>query len=330
MTRFIALRLLIFPLLLILVNFLGFTYAFYARPLRAERTPYVAVEDPGPLIPTYITYVEMLFDLDFSMELAVPGSLRANTPNTLGEIIRNATIASVGLFVITLLLSSIFGFFIGLRAVNNESNRVAHWLSIVTTVGLAMPSFYIGSILIFLSVAYILWRGPGTDSPIPLDGFGWDLHLIMPVIALMARPMVQLAQVTANFLSGELGKQYVIAARSLGYTWRSIRNQYALKNILAPVILTIAGLSRLILGEQILIEWLFRWPGLGRLLAWTLVPAQLTSTRGSPLFLNPPVMATVLTIIAAIFLLADLLASILVRIIDPRLRNPESDVIKSQ
>jgi peptide/nickel transport system permease protein len=261
------------------------------------------------------------------MELAVPGSLRANTPNTFGEIIRNATIASLGLLTVTLTLSSIIGFFIGQRAVKNESNQVAHWLSAVTTVGLAMPSFYVGSILIFITVAYILWRGPGTDSPLPLDGFGWDLHMVLPVLALMARPTVQLAQVTANFISGELGKQYVIAARSLGYTWRSIRNQYALKNILAPVVLTIAGLSRLIFGEQILIEWLFRWPGLGRLLAWTLVPAQLSSTKGSPLFLNPPVMATVITIIAAIFLLVDLIASILVRVIDPRLRNPETEVI---
>jgi peptide/nickel transport system permease protein len=327
MTRFIARRLLILPLLLILVNFLGFTYAFYARPLRAERTPYVAVEDPGELIPSYIAYLAMVFDFDFSMELAVPGSLRANTPNTFGEIIRNATIASLGLLTVTLTLSSIIGFFIGQRAVKNESNQVAHWLSAVTTVGLAMPSFYVGSILIFITVAYILWRGPGTDSPLPLDGFGWDLHMVLPVLALMARPTVQLAQVTANFISGELGKQYVIAARSLGYTWRSIRSQYALKNILAPVVLTIAGLSRLILGEQILIEWLFRWPGLGRLLAWTLVPAQLTSSEGSPLFLNPPVMATVITIIAAIFLLVDLIASILVRVIDPRLRNPETEVI---
>lgn len=330
MTRFLARRLLIIPLLLVLVNFLGFTYAFYARPLRAARTPFAAVEDPGLLIPAYSAYIQKLLDLDLSMELAIPGGLRTNTPNTLGEIIGNATIASLGLFTVTLVLSSIFGFLIGQKAVKNESNQVARWLSMITTVGLAMPGFYIGSILIFLSVAYILWRGQGTDSPLPLDGFGWDLHLVMPVLALMARPMVQLAQVTANFLSGELGKQYVIAARSLGYTWRSIRNQYALRNILAPVVLTIAGLSRLILGEQILIEWLFRWPGLGRLLAWTLVPAQLTSTRGSPLFLNPPVMATVLTIIAAIFLITDLIASILVRVFDPRLRNSETEVVKMQ
>jgi len=145
----------------------------------------------------------------------------------------------------------------------------------------------------------------------------------------MARPTFQLAQVTAGVLSGELGKQYVIAGRSLGHSWRSIRLHYALKNVVAPVILTIAGLQRFLVGELIMIEWLFRWPGLGRLLGWTLVPAEMTSSSGSPLFLNPPVMATVLTLIAALFLLADFFATLLVRYIDPRLREHDSEIVTS-
>jgi peptide/nickel transport system permease protein len=157
--------------------------------------------------------------------------------------------------------------------------------------------------------------------PLPLSGYGWDAHLVLPVLALMARPTFQLAQVTAGVLSAELGKQYVIAGRSMGRTWRSIRMHFALKNVIAPVILTIAGLQRFLVGELIIIEWLFRWPGLGRILGWTLVPAQLTSSRGSPLFLNPPVMATVLTLIAALFLLTDLTAAVAVRYLDPRVED---------
>jgi ABC-type dipeptide/oligopeptide/nickel transport system permease component len=96
---------------------------------------------------------------------------------------------------------------------------------------------------------------------------------------------------------------------------------FALKNVIAPVILTIAGLQRFLVGELIMIEWLFRWPGLGRILGWTLVPAQFTSSRGSPLFLNPPVMATVLTLIAALFLLTDFAAAVAVRYLDPRIKD---------
>lgn len=323
MLRFILRRLLLIPVALLLVNFLGFSYAHYARPLRAARTPYVAVPESGPLLPAYAAYLQSVFDLDFGMQLNIPGSRTG--PVELGPTLRSATAASLGLMSLALLLSVLAGLAIGLASVRDDPPGVARWLTLFSTAGMAMPSFYIGSLFIMASVFYVLWRGPGTQMPLPLDGFGWDSHLVFPTLALMARPTVQVAQITAGLLSAELGKQYVVAARSLGYNWRSIRNQYAMRNVIAPVIVAIAGTMRLLVGELILIEWLFRWPGLGRLLAWTLVPPQLSSTAGSPLFLNPPVMAAVLTVIAALFLITDFFAAILVRAFDPRLREPAQE-----
>ena len=329
MAKFILQRLLIIPFLLLLVNFLGFTYAHYARPIRAARTPYVQVEEAGPLIPEYLNYLETLVNLDFGLEVATPDSSRSNTPVTLGETLTKATIASLGLLAVSLTISVILGLYLGFKATKNDPPDVSRWLTISSTVGLAMPSFYIGSLLIIGLIFFIIWRGPEADLPLPLSGYGWDAHLVLPVLALMARPTFQLAQVTAGVLSAELGKQYVIAGRSMGRTWRSIRMHFALKNVIAPVILTIAGLQRFLFGELIMIEWLFRWPGLGRILGWTLVPAQLTSSRGSPLFLNPPVMATVLTLIAALFLLTDLTAAVAVRYLDPRVEDQGIEISKT-
>lgn len=326
MAKFVIQRLLIIPLLLLLVNFLGFAYAHYARPIRAERTPYVQAEEAGPLIPAYLDYLQTLINLDFGMEVATPDNARSNTPATLGEMLKRATVASLGLLGISLTISVLAGLYLGFKATKNDPPDVSKWLTVSSTVGLAMPSFYIGSLLIIGLIFYLLWRGPDSEILLPLSGFGWDAHLVLPVLALMARPTFQLAQVTAGVLSAELGKQYVIAGRSLGQTWRSIRIRYALKNVITPVILTIAGLQRFLVGELIMIEWLFRWPGLGRILGWTLVPAQLTSSSGSPLFLNPPIMATVLTLIAALFLLADFIAAVTVRYLDPRLREEETEI----
>jgi len=323
MSGFILRRILFIPIALIIVNFLAFSYAHYARPIRAERTPYVQAFEAGPLLPAYKEYVQKTIKLDFSMEVNVPG--RRTGPISLEETLTSAIIASLGLLAVAIVLSVMFGLFFGFAAVKNDPPGVARWMTFFSTVGLAMPSFYIGSLLILIMVFYVLTRGPGTEMFLPLDGFGWDKHLILPVVALMARPTVQMAQTTANLLSGELSKQYVVAARSVGYTWRSIRNSYALRNIIAPVILTIAGLLRFTVGELVIIEWLFKWPGLGRLLGWTLVPAQLTSTSGSPLFLNPAVMATVVVLIAALFLITDITAAILVRVFDPRLRIPDGE-----
>ena len=327
MAKFIIQRLLIIPFLLLLVNFLGYAYAHYARPIRAARTPYVQVEEAGPLIPAYLDYLQTLVNLDFGMELSTPDTARSNTPATLGEMLKQATIASLGLLGISLTFSVVAGLYLGFKATRNDPPDVSRWLTFLSTVGLAMPSFYIGSLLIIGLIFYVLWQGPETEMLLPLSGFGWDAHLILPVVALMARPTFQLAQVTAGVLSGELGKQYVIAGRSFGHTWRSIRLHFAFKNVITPVIITIAGLQRFLVGELIMIEWLFRWPGLGRILGWTLVPAQLTSSSGSPLFLNPPVMATVLTLIAALFLITDFIAAVSVRILDPRLRQQENEIV---
>jgi peptide/nickel transport system permease protein len=279
------------------------------------------VEEAGPLIPEYLDYLKTLVNLNFGMEVSTPDNARSNTAATLGETLARATIASLGLLAVSLSISIIFGLYLGFKATKNDPPDTSRWLTISSTVGLAMPSFYIGSLLIIGLVFYVIWRGPDTDMPLPLSGFGWDAHLVLPVLALMARPTFQLAQVTSGVLSAELGKQYVIAGRSMGRTWRSIRMRFALKNVIAPVILTIAGLQRFLVGELIMIEWLFRWPGLGRMLGWTLVPAEFTSSSGSPLFLNPPIMATVLTLIAALFLFTDLAAAIAVRYLDPRIKD---------
>ena len=217
MLKFIIQRLLIIPALLLLVNFLGFAYAHYARPIRASTTPYVQAEEAGPLIPEYVHYLETLANLDFGLEIATPDTSRSTTPVTLGETLAKATIASLGLLAISLTISIILGLYLGFKATKNEPAGVSRWLTILSTVGLAMPSFYIGSLLIIGLIFYILWRGPETNIPLPLSGFGWDAHLVLPVLALMARPTFQLAQVTAGVLSAELGKQYVIAGRSMGW-----------------------------------------------------------------------------------------------------------------
>jgi peptide/nickel transport system permease protein len=321
MTRFIIRRLIFIPIALLIVNFLGFSYAHFAKPLRSAQTPFRSAEEAEPLLPAYREYLSNLFNLSLTDEVAIPGDSRS-APVAMGEIIRSAAIASAGLLLVTLVISTIAGFFLGILAVKNQPPTVRRWLTAISTIGLSMPSFYIGSLLIFGIVFYLIRRGPGTTLPIPLGGFGWDMHLLLPTIALTIRPTVQLAQSTAGLLTGELDKQYVIAARSLGHTWRNIRTRYAMRNILAPVFLMLASMVRLIVGEMVIIEWLFRWPGLGRLLAWTLVPPELSSQSGSPLFLNPPVMATTLTIIAALFLISDFIAAILVRMIDPPRAQP--------
>jgi peptide/nickel transport system permease protein len=312
--RFILRRLSLILLALWLANFFGFAYAHLVLPIRASRIPYLAAQvSSEPLLPAYAAYLGGALRLEFG---TLPGE-----DQTIGAAILGASATSLGLLTLALALSVALGLALGLRAVRMKTQTTSRWLTLLSTIGLAMPSFYVGSILITAAFFYILHREEGPSFL--TWGFGWDHRLVLPALALMARPTVQIAQVTAGLLEEELGKRHVVVARSVGHPWHVIRQRHALRSILAPVILTIVGASRLLMGELILVEWLFRWPGLGQLFAQALVPGQGSQSLGSSLFLNPPVVATVLTVFAALFLLTDLIASILVRAADPRLRVPE-------
>jgi peptide/nickel transport system permease protein len=321
MTRFILRRLLVIPFALILIHFLAFAYATAARPVRAARTPYLRESiESVPLRQAYTDHVKQI--LSGNIE-DIPG------PNgNLGQTVWSAVKASLGLLLPAMLLSTALGLLIGVQAVRAQPSGVKRWLTPIVTLGLATPSFYLGSLGILGIVFYMLWRGAGAQSPLPISGFGWDKHMILPVIVLSLRPTVQIAQVVAGLMSGELRKDYVIAERSFGYSWRNIRWKYGMKNILAPVLLTIASTFRLSVGELVVVEWLYRWPGLGFLLASALVPGELSTNLGAtPLFLNPPLIASIIAVIAALFLFVDLVISVVVRIIDPRLRRHD-DTLK--
>jgi peptide/nickel transport system permease protein len=313
-TKFILRRLIIIPPALVLIHFLAYAYAVIALPIRAARTPYVReyIEEIS-VWESYSSYIQGLLNGDLGSQFGGTEAFR--------EVLLRTTMNSLGLLLLALLISSVFGLILGLQAVRTQPPGVARWLTAFSTIGLSLPSFYLGSLFILAIVFYVLWKGPGANPLLPIKGFGWDIHLILPTLALAVGPAARIAQVSAELLSTELRKQYVIAARSFGNTWRSIRWHHAMRNIVAPVILTIAASLRLMVGELIVIEWLFNWPGLGNLLASTLVPGRLSTDLGStPLFLNPPIVAAVVVIIATIFLIADLIASVLTRMTDPRLR----------
>jgi peptide/nickel transport system permease protein len=185
--------------------------------------------------------------------------------------------------------SLIIGLILGFGAVRTNPPGVAGWLAPLSTVGLAMPSFFLGSLLLASGLAYVVRFG--SDSyPLPMGGFGWDLHLVFPVLALLLRPAVQIAQITASTLSNALSLRYVVTARAVGNSWPRVRWYHALANALSTIILTQAASFRLLLGELVVVEWLFSWPGLGRLLAFVLIPSQVTSEAESLFFTLSPIV----------------------------------------
>jgi peptide/nickel transport system permease protein len=298
MSRFLIRRLLLLPPILLAVHFLGFAYAVIGRWYQLLQNPFFAADRTLPSV--WAEYVALWGAMARGDVPNMPGG----SIETIGEALRRTGQASLGLIAIAFVLALVVGLGVGIRAVRTQPPGVAGWLVPAATLSLAMPSFYIGAVILTIAIYYFLFIAPkGAQLPFPLRGFGWDEHLILPVVVLMVWPAMQIAQVTAVTLGDELHKQYVTAARSLGHTWFRLRWRTALKNALAPIVLAVSGGFRLLVVELILVEWLFGWPGLGSLLAETLFRPQAASMFSAasvltPAYLYPPLVAALLACFA--------------------------------
>lgn len=306
MIRFVVKRVLLVLIGILLANFIGFAFVY---PGNITQT--AGSEVPPPITEAYIDHIQKVLHLDLG---TFPGD-----DETVLSRIASAAIASFGLMALATTMSVIVGLILGIIAARMDPPKVAWWMTPISTVGLAMPSFYLGSLLIVAAIYYAILGGPQARQPLPLQGFGWDLHLVLPVFVLMIRPALQIAQMTSNLLVEEFGKQYVMAARSLGYS-RDATRRITIRNIPVGVILVITASLRLMIGQLIVVEWLFAWPGLGRLLVLGLIPQRTFFNQANLLYRNPNVVAVILSILAAVFLFGDLFAAIWMRVLDPRMR----------
>jgi peptide/nickel transport system permease protein len=299
---------------LLLAHALGYAYGHMVAPLHAARNPLYATQfDQAPLVESYGAYLGQALRGDLG---PLPG---ARDEARLAETLSTAALNSLGLLSIALMLSIALGLSLGMLAVRDNPPRIAPWLTGVATLGLATPSFYFGVLGISAVILFLIY-GPGQVVLLPLSGYGWGRHLVLPVLALMLRPSAQIAQMTAGMLVAELGKPYVVTARSFGVSEQRIHRRHVLRNAMPAIIATIAGALRLSAGELIIVETLFVWPGLGRLIAQALIPSNNSVVAETALFLSPPLLGATLALFAALFMLSNLVAGLAQRALDPRSR----------
>jgi peptide/nickel transport system permease protein len=299
---------------LLLAHFFGYAFGHVVAPLHAARNPLALGNvDRTPLLQSYGAYLAGVPQGGLG---TLPGS-SADEP--LAAALGRAALNSLGLLLIATALSVVAGVGLGLLAVRDRPPRIAPWLTGAATVGLAVPTFFFGVMGVTAAILLLIYA-PGRFLVLPLEGYGWDAHLVLPVLALMLRPTAQIAQVTAGMLVGELGRQYVTTARSIGLDERRIARRHVLRNALPAVVSTIAASLRLTAGELLIVETLFYWPGLGRLIALALIPGNSSVAGESELFLSPPVLGGAVALFAGLFLLVNAGAGLAVRALDPRVR----------
>lgn len=262
---------------------------------------------PDPEL-TYRAYFDQALAGDFGRIGTV------SIPDLLGNPILNS-LRLVGLAV---LLTIVVGMLIGFLSISIKTGRVRPWSLILTTAGSSIPGFLLGGVVITIIVYQTLYGGL-KKTPLPISGYGLDLHLVLPLLVLATRPALHLAKVIAGLLEHELQKDYIRTARGKGARWGRVLRVHALRNIIAPIIVVVGQSMRLIVGGLLVVEMMFSWPGIGRFFVYAIVANE--NLRGqAQYFANPYLIAALSVIMGVLLLTADLIASLATQAADPRLR----------
>lgn len=187
--------------------------------------------------------------------------------------------------------------------------RLADYLvSIFTQVGLAIPHFWLGILLILLFSMRWQLLPPGGFVPWSKNPWQAFLSLLLPALALASHRIAQVARITRTAMLDTLNKDYMRTGRSKGLPEGMLIYKHALKNSLIPVV-TVAGMQFAgLLAGSIVAEEVFALPGLGRLLLQAIGYRDLPLVQGISLF------------IAAVVVIINFITDILYLLLDPRVR----------
>lgn len=305
MLRLILRKLALLTVLLPLLNFIGFQYALIHPYFFAPRS-FGQKQSDGHF---YANYLAGIAQGDFGSA----GSA------AITSLLATPLLNSLILIGTALLLTAVLGVLIGYSTISPQTGRVRPWGLILTTAGASIPGFLLGGVIISIIVYRTLYGQLGR-SPLPLNGYGLDSHLILPLIVLALRPVLQLSKVTSGLLENELQKNYIRAVRSQGAGWARVFWRHAFYNILSPLIVVLGQSLRFIIGGLLIAETMFLWPGIGRFFVLATVANE--NIQGQQLyFANPPLLAALAPLMGGLLLTADLIADLIAYAADPRLRH---------
>ncbi|MFG1624888.1 nickel ABC transporter permease [Kribbella sp. NPDC049227] len=245
-----------------------------------------------PMIQQYATYLVNVVHLDFGQ------SFRLNADSM--SLVLQRLPATIQLATTALLLSLLIGLPLGVIAALRAHGWVDRTISVFSLMGQSTPSFWLGIVLIL-----VFARGL---KVLPSAGSGTWSHLVLPTITLALPFLAILVRLTRSGLLEVVHEGYVQTARAKGLGEGIVILVHALRNALIPIV-TVVGLQfGALLGGTVIVETVFAWPGVGRLLIDSIGRRDYGVVQASIL------------IVATIFVVINLLVDLLYGFLDPRVR----------
>lgn len=292
----------IIPVLFI-ISFIVFTLVFVAGDpvslMLPDDAPPEAREElretmglNEPFVVQYITYMGNMLQGDFGE------SYRFNQPAL--DIVLDRLPATMELAVFAIVIATVVAIPLGIWSATKQNTSLDLIATGAAVIGKAMPNFWLGIMLILLFSV--------TLGIFPVSGRGTAMHVILPAITLATGIAAEMTRLIRSSMLDSLSQDYVRTARSKGLKDRIVVYKHAFRNSLIPVVTITFLQTSTLVGGTLITETVFAWPGLGQLLI------QAVNTRDMAI-----VQASVF-IIAILVILMNLIADILYRFLDPRIK----------
>ncbi|MGE6784549.1 ABC transporter permease [Ensifer adhaerens] len=273
----------------------------YATPENVERIN----RDLGldkPLVQQYLIWISNVLHGDFGRSFAL------NRP-VLDEVLERfqATLILAG---VSLVLCSIIGLLAGIVSAVRQFGWADRAITFVVLGGISMPSFWLGLLAIYLFAVH--WRILPASGMYAVYGGGdlrdLVLHLILPATTLAVVAAGVIARLTRSAMLEVLRQDYVRTARAKGLPERQVIYRHAFRSALVSIIPVIGIQAGFVLGGAVYIETVFQWPGIGAMLVKAISTRDILLVQGGVL------------VVAASYVLFNLVADVLQSILDPRIR----------
>jgi peptide/nickel transport system permease protein len=222
----------------------------------------------------------------------------------LGEAIQRSLVLTLTSFV----LIAVIGVSLGVVAALRHNRPIDHAVSVATYLGIAVPEFFWAIVVILVFGAYLGWLPASGYEPLSAGVWSWANHLIAPTITLVFAHLAHVSRLTRSSMIEVLQSPYVTAARAKGLPERVVVVRHALRNALLPTITVLALDIGRLMGGIVVIETVFAYPGLGRLLVFSIQQRDI------------PMLQACIVTVATIYALANLTADLLYAWLNPKIR----------
>jgi peptide/nickel transport system permease protein len=233
-------------------------------------------------------------------------SMLMNRP--IAPILSEAIQRSLVLTLTSFVLIAVIGVMLGVAAALRHNRPLDHAVSVATYLGIAVPEFFWAIVVILVFASYLGWLPASGYEPLAAGFWVWAKHLIAPTITLVFAHLAHVSRLTRSSMIEVLQSPYVTAARAKGLPERIVVVRHALRNALLPTITVLALDIGRLMGGIVVIETVFGYPGLGRLLVFSIQQRDI------------PMLQASIVMVAAVYALANLAADLLYAWLNPKIR----------